>query len=378
MLIRQAHIFDGTGKDFIGDVRLCDNKIAEIGERLEVVSSEEIVEATGRVLLPGLVDAHTHIGGMNFSYGRSTDDLNEMTAPLTAAAEARYSVDPTSQDFQVCRELGVTTVAITPGSGNVINGLVCAVKTTGRTVEEMMLADKIALKLALGGNPTSTYGKRNQPPSTRMLIPAMVREFFHMAKAYGDKKAKGENPPYNVHYEAVQDVFAGRLPLKIHCTQHDIPTAIEIAKDLNAPFSLEHVWGGTDYLDDLIQSGADICFGPMGSCVSLGEARVIDPELLYLLDKAGLCCAIISDSPIIAQDSLIQHAGETVRQGLPYQRAIQMITLNPARIMGVEDRVGSIEVGKDADLALFEGIPTRDVAAHCVMTWQDGSIVYSK
>lgn len=379
MLIKNTHIFIGNGEEIsCGDVRVQNGLIAEIGQRLNKRPGETCVEAEGKVLLPGLVDAHTHNGGMDFSYGRSVDDLNEMSAPLNSSPEAFYSINPKARDWEFCRRMGITTAMVCPGSGNVINGSACIVKTSGKSLKEMLVREKAAFKLALGGNPTSTYGLKNQAPSTRMAIPAMLKNFFDAARLYWEKKSSGEKQARNLEYEAAIPVFSGEMPLKIHCTQHDIPTAIEIAQYVGQAFSLEHVWGASDYLEELIAAKAEICFGPMGSLTAPGEARKIDPEALIKLDAAGLCCSIISDSPIIAVDSLIQHAGEAVRQGLDYRKAIQMLTLNPAKILRIDDRLGSIEVGKEADLALFNGIPCLDISARVLKTWQKGELVFTR
>lgn len=377
MLIKNAHIFIGNGEELNpGSVRIEDGFICEIAESLTAKPGEEVIDAKGKVLLPGLIDAHSHIGGMDFSYDRELDDLNEMTNPMSAAPIAFYSINPLAKDFASCRRMGITTLMVCPGSGSLFNGIASIIKTSGDNLAEMLVREKAACKIALGGNPISTYGSRSQAPSTRMSIPPMAKAFFSKAREYFEKKEKGEKVDYNVDFEATLAVFRGEMPLKIHCTQYDIPTAIELAQFVGAAFSLEHVWGASDYLEEIIEAKPYICFGPMGSLTTPGEARKIDPEALIALDQAGVCCSIISDSPIIAVDSLIQHAGEAVRQGLDYRRAIVMLTLNPAIILGIDDCVGSIEVGKEADLALFSGIPCLEVAARVEKTWQKGKLVY--
>ncbi len=381
LLIKNAKIYTMT--DIIldkGDILIENGKIKEIGHNL-TVENAEVINADGLIALPGLVDAHSHIGGMNFSQVDSIDDYNEMTKAVTPEVQALYGTDISSEDFKFAYQNGTTTVCLTPGSGNVINGWVFAAKTYGDNIFDMVIKNPIALKVAFGGNPKRTYGERDQMPSTRMSIPAVIRDLFERTKEYIKEKEEAEKnntkmPKYNCELEAVIPAIKKQIPLKMHCTQFDMITAIEIAKEYDMDFSLEHAWGASLYMDELAESGCEICFGPLGSMKSPGECSIIDIESVVELDKRGVNTAIITDSPILSVDSLIQHAGEAVRNGLPVERALRMITINAAKIMRVDDRVGSLEVGKDGDVVLFKGMPTYETNARVMYTIVEGKVVY--
>ena len=390
LVIRNSKIY--TMADRIiekGYVVVKGKKIIKVGDDeayLESIISEsrdiEIIDGDGLVLLPGFVDCHSHIGGMNFSESTSIDDLNEMTNSVTANMEAIYGVDPKSPDFKYSYENGITTLGITPGSGNVICGLVFATKTYGDNIFDMTIKNPVALKVALGGNPKRTYGDRNQTPSSRMAIPNIIIDSFNKAIKYLEEKeaaelGKGEMPKYNRDLEAIIPAIKKEIPLKIHCTQFDMMTAIEVAKKFNLEFSIDHAWGARDYIEELVESKCSIVFGPLGSIKSFGEARLIDIESVIELDNRGVLTAITTDAPILSIDSLVHHAGEAVRSGLDVERTLRMITINPAKILGIDDVVGSIEEGKDADLLLFKGIPTYNTNAKLINTIIDGKIVYS-
>lgn len=385
LLIKNAKIY--TMADEVidnGDILIEDGKIKEIGKDIGVDGvNVQIIDADGLIALPGLVDAHSHIGGMNFSTVEGVDDLNEMTRPLTPEVQAIYSTDATSPDFEYAYKNGTTTICITPGSGNVINGWVFAAKTYGDNIFDMVIKNPIALKIAFGGNPKGTYGRRDQMPSTRMSIPSIIRDVFERTKEYIKEKEEAEKnntqmPKYNSELEAVIPAIKKEIPLKMHCTQFDMVTAIEIATEYDMKFSLEHAWGATKYMDEIVESGCDVCYGPLGSLKGFGESSLIDIESVIELDARGVNTAIMTDSPILSIDSLIQHAGEAVRSGLPVERALRMLTINPAKIMGVEDRVGSLEVGKDGDVVLFKGLPTYETSAKVMYTIIDGNIVYNR
>ncbi len=382
LLIKNAKIYSMVAPIIEqGDILIENNKIVKIGQGIEEKKAE-VLRADGLIALPGLVDAHTHIGGMNFSQPTHTDDLNEMTNNITPDLQAIYGIDPGSPDFAYAYQNGITTVAITPGSGNVVAGWAFAAKTYGKNIFEMCIKNPIALKVALGGNPKRVYGKRNQQPSTRMSIPVMIKDLLSRANEYLEKKeqAQRENeelPAYDRELEAVIPVLKKEIPLKIHCTQFDMLTAIEIAREFGLDFTLDHAWGASEYLEEIIESGCKIVFGPIGSMKSLGEARLIDIESVVELDRRGVPVSLITDAPILSIDSLLHHAGEAVRAGCAVERVLRMITINAAEIIGVADRVGSLEVGKDADIVLFKGLPAYDTKAEVIATLINGKIVYS-
>ncbi|NLW23378.1 MAG: amidohydrolase family protein [Tissierellia bacterium] len=381
LLIKNAKIYTMANEIIEeGDILIDKGKIVAVGRSLE--AEGEIIDARGLVALPGLIDCHSHIGGMNFSNNRIIDDANEMTNNITPDVQAIYGTDIDSEDFMYAYRNGITSLGITPGSGNVVCGLAFAAKSYGDNIFDMTIKNPVALKVALGGNPKGVYGRRNQEPSTRMSIPGIIKDLLRRAKEYMEKKEeaieKGTDlPEYDKKLEAVIPVLKREIPLKIHCTQFDMLTAIEIAKEFHLDFTLEHAWGAGDYMEEIVESGCGVVFGPLGSRKSFGEARLIDIESVVELDKRGVVTALTTDAPLLSIDTLIHHAGEAVREGLEVERALRMITINPAKILGIEDRVGSIEKGKDADIVLFQGLPAYNTNARVVKTIINGKIVYS-
>ncbi len=378
ILIKKGNIYPMTDEEmFVGDILIKNGKISKIAKNLDD-KADEIINAEGLNVLPGLIDAHSHLGLFDFNSDKGNDDANEMTKENTPTMDARYGVDIDVPEFKSAYEHGITTLLLTPGSGNVICGLPFVAKTYGDNIFDMTVKNPCALKIALGGNPKNTYGRRSQLPMTRMGVAHVLREKLKEAKKYMEAKDKGENPPYDCELEAMLPAMRKEVPLKIHCTQYDMLTAIEIAKEFDLPFSLEHAWGATDYLDEIVESGCSICYGPIATYRSPGERRKIDVEAVKMLDDRGVNVAVITDSPIVTIESLYHHLGEAVREGLDINRGLRMITINPAKILGVEDRLGSLEVGKDADIAIFDGLVGLDTDAKVIHTIIDGKVVYSK
>lgn len=360
---------------FEGDILLRDGKIAEIGKSLSCEGAE-VIDAKGLYVMPGLIDAHTHIGVFDFNDSVGVDDANEMTSPNTAAVDVRYGVNPLAREFKVSYEHGITTLLITPGSGNVFCGQAIAAKSYGTNIFDMTIKAPCAVKIALGGNPKGTYGSRSTLPMTRMGVAHVLWDTFEKAKTYMENKESGKEQEYDANLEAIVPALKGDVPCKIHCTQYDMITAIEVANEYNLKFSLEHAWGATDYIDEIVESGCGICYGPIATYRAPGERRKVDIESVKMLDDKGVNVAIITDSPILSEESLYHHVGEAVREGLDYQRAWKMVTINPAKMMGVDERVGSLEKGKDADVILVKGRLGLDTDAKVLYTFVDGKLVY--
>ena len=375
LVIKDAKIYTSAGKVYEkGDILIEDGKIVDIGENLSW-DQGEIIDANGLVVIPGIVDAHSHIGG--FGSTMDDQDLNEMTKNATPEVESIYSIDTKSPEFKRVTKAGITTSAIAPGSGNVIGGLVCAVKSYGESIEEMCIKNPVALKAALGGNPKGVYGKRNQMPMTRMGIASVIRETLIKGQRYMEKKEKGE-ADLDIGMENVCRVLRKEIPLKVHCEQFDMLTIIRIAKEFDIDFTLDHAWGASDFYDDIVESGCKgVIYGPIGVLLLPGECGKIDIHSLIELDKRGVPCAIMTDGPILNPDVIIIQAGEVIRFGGDIERVINMLTINPAKIIGVDDKVGSIEKGKDADLVIFDGTPALDTNATVKYTIINGQIAYS-
>ncbi len=362
---------------FKGDVLVENGKIVKVDTQIEEKDAK-VIDASGLYVMPGLIDAHTHIGLFDFNQETCVDDANEMTDPVVADLDARFGINPKAREFQVSYEHGITTLLVTPGSGEVFCGLPVALKTYGDNAFKMTLKAPCAVKIALGGNPKNTFGAMSRLPMTRMGIADVLRDTFRRAKEYLEKKERGEEPAYDSNMEALSRALTGELPCKVHCTQYDMLTAIEVCKEFGVRFSIEHAWGATDYIDEIVESGCDICYGPIATYRCPGERRKIDIEAVKELDERGVNVAIVTDSPIMSEESLYHHIGEAVREGVPQERAIRMVTVNAAKSMGVEDRIGTLEEGKDADIILVKGRLGLDTNAEVQCTMIDGKVVYQK
>lgn len=367
----------GENDIFTGDVLVEDGKIFQVAPAI-TAEDAEVIDATGYYVMPGLIDAHTHIGLFDFNSDKSVDDANEMTDPVSAAMDARYSFNIKARELKVAYEHGITTMLFTPGSGDVFCGQPFVAKTYGDNIFDMTVKAPAAVKIALGGNPKNTFGDLNRLPMTRMGVAHVLWETFRKAKEYLDKKEKGEKQDYDANMEAIIPALRGEIPCKIHCTQYDMLTAIEVAKAYGVRFSLEHAWGASDYLEEIVESGCDICYGPIATYRAPGERRRVDVEAVKMLDDRGVNVAIITDSPILSEESLYHHMGEAVREGLAQERVIRMVTINPATQLGLEDRLGSLEAGKDADIILVKGKLGLDTDARVHLTMINGQVVYQR
>ena len=367
----------GENDIFTGDVLVEDGKISQVAPAI-TAEDAEVIDATGYYVMPGLIDAHTHIGLFDFNSDKSVDDANEMTDPVSAAMDARYSFNIKARELKVAYEHGITTMLFTPGSGDVFCGQPFVAKTYGDNIFDMTVKAPAAVKIALGGNPKNTFGDLNRLPMTRMGVAHVLWETFRKAKEYLDKKEKGEKQDYDANMEAIIPALRGEIPCKIHCTQYDMLTAIEVAKAYGVRFSLEHAWGASDYLEEIVESGCDICYGPIATYRAPGERRRVDVEAVKMLDDRGVNVAIITDSPILSEESLYHHMGEAVREGLAQERVIRMVTINPATQLGLEDRLGSLEAGKDADIILVKGKLGLDTGARVHLTMINGQVVYQR
>ncbi len=377
LVIKNAEIFTSAGKIYKkGDIIIENEKISKIGENLDIPYGAKVIDAEGFSVTPGFVDAHSHVG----TFKNGDQDANEMTKNATPEVEVLYGIDTESKAFDRIIKSGITTSAIAPGSGNVIGGLVCAVKSYGDSIEDMCIKNPVALKMALGGNPKGVYGKRNQMPMTRMGIAEVIRENYIKAQEYMKKKENGEEVEFDSGMENICRVLRHEIPMKVHCEQFDMLTTIRIADEFDVSFTLDHAWGASDYYDDISNSKhiKGVIFGPIGVYLTPGECGKVDIDSLIELDKRGVCCAIMTDGPVMNPDLILNQAGEVVRFGMCQERALELITINAAKILDLDNRIGSIEEGKDADIVIFKGSPAVDTNAHPICTIINGKIVYQK
>jgi len=360
MILRGGRIHDAVNREpYIADIRVAGGKIAETGARLTPAGDEQVVDASGLWVYPGFVEAHGHSGLDGYGIGYEGQDYNEMNDPLSPQLRAIDAIQPLDPALKQAREAGVTTMCVGPGSANVLGGTFCAFKPVGRRIDDMCIAPAVAMKCAFGENPKRVYETKGI--STRMSTAAKLREALFRAQAYKQKKERAgadpeKTPEFDMKLEALLPVLRGEMPLKAHAHQaDDILTAIRIAKEFGVKLTLEHVTEGHLIADILAETGIPLAVGPTLSHATKFELRNITWETPGVLQRAGCPVSIITDSPVIPECYLPLCAALAVKGGMDPFEALKAITINPARHIGVESRVGSIEPGKDADLVLTDG-----------------------
>ena len=350
MLFKNATIYTMEEEPFIGDFRVDKGVFTEIGKNLEP-KDEDIQDLSGFNVYPGMVEAHCHLGMEETAIGFEGNDLNEITDPITPNMRGIDGCNPMDETVQTALEAGVTTVAAGPGSANVIGGTFFAYKTKGNCIDEMSIQNPIAMKAAFGENPKNCY--KGKKIDTRMQISALLRETLEKTKEYMKKKEDGKDVAYDQKLEAMIPVVKRELPLKCHAHRaDDILTAIRIAKEENIKITLDHVTDARSILPQIKESGFPCICGPALTHKSKFELANMSFETPNELYKAGILFSIITDSPVIPQQYLSLSAALAAKAGLPEYEAIQAITINPAKILGLDNRVGSIKVGKDADFVI--------------------------
>jgi len=344
------------------DILLADGKIAAIGSGLTAPADAAVFDADGLEVYPGFVDAHTHIGLDGYGIGYEGCDYNEMNDIWTPQLRAIDGINPRDPSLADARRAGVTCVCTGPGSANVLGGTFLAMKTVGDRVDKMVVRDPVAMKCAFGENPKRCY--RDKCDSTRMSTAAFLRGALMQARDYGARKqaANGDitkMPAYNQKLEALLPVLAREIPLKAHAHQaNDIFTALRIAREFNLRLTLEHVTEGHLIADELAgEKDVPMAVGPSLTFASKFELQNKSWATPGVLAKAGCHVSIITDSSVIPQQYLPLCAGMAIKAGMDPFDALKAITLNPAEHIGVADRVGSLEAGKDADLVITAGSP---------------------
>ena len=381
LLLKNGLIHTMTGEAFSGDILIDGGKISAVGKDLSA-DSAEVIDLGGKFVLPGLIDAHCHIGMWEDGMGEEGADGNEITHPITPELRAVDGLNPFDPCFKEARDAGVTTVVTGPGSANVIGGQFAALKTFGRSIEEMTLRDPIAMKAATGENPKGVYAEKKVAPTTRMAIASLFRSTMTDAIEYQKGMEKEEDKPdRDIAMDALLPVINRELTVKIHAHRaDDILTGLRLAKEFNLKVTIDHCTEGyliTDVLKDrLIEQGAGIIIGPLLSERSKIELKNLSFSAPRVLEEAGIHFAMMTDHPVIPIQFLPVQAGLAVREGLSEETALRSITRYDAEIVGIQDRVGTLEAGKDADIAVFDGHPF-DYRTHCVLTLIDGKVVHS-
>ncbi len=363
VLIRGGRVHDAVHPEPQSvDILLKDGKIAAMGANLDAPEGCEVVDASGLDVFPGFVDAHSHIGLDGSGIGYEGRDYNEMNDIWTPHLRAIDGINPRDPSFAAARNAGVTCVCTGPGSANVLGGTFVALKTVGERVDNMVVKDPVAMKCAFGENPKRVY--KDKFDSTRMSTAAYLRSALAAARDYGARKqaANGDvtkMPAYNQKLEALLPVLDGTIPLKAHAHQaNDIFTALRIAHEFGVRITLEHVTEGHLIADELAkEKDVPMAVGPTLTHASKFELQNKSWATPGVLAKAGCHVSIITDNSVIPQQYLPMCAGMAIKAGMDPFAALQAVTIHPAEHIGVADRVGSLEVGKDADLVLTDGCP---------------------
>lgn len=399
LVIKQGIIHNAIEEEpFVADILVEDGRIKKIAPVLEgkVINEADVIDATGIDIYPGFVEAHCHIGLDGYAIGFEGQDYNELNDPITPQLSAIDGINPQDETFKMAREGGVTCVSTGPGSSNIIGGTFCVMKTYGKRVDDMIVKEKAAMKIAFGENPKRCY--KDKAVYSRMTVAAKLREMLTKAKLYAakcedagctdgiahvnlselDPETLKKLPAYDEKLEALLPVIRREIPLKAHAHRaDDIYTAIRIAKEFDLDLRIDHTTDGALIADDLVKEGFPVAVGPSFGHATKYELKNKGFETPGILANAGCQVSIITDSPVIEQRYLPLCAGQAIRNGMKEFDALKAITINAAKHAGVAERVGSIEEGKDADFVLLKGTPFS-VETRILYTIIDGQIVYQK
>jgi len=384
-IIRNAHLYTMTGEEYLNGMVVFDEKIIYAGEydgKYEKYEYEEDINALGNIVMPGLIDAHTHLGMFEDSLGFEGSDGNEDSDPITPHLRAIDGINPFDRGFEDARNAGVTTVVTGPGSANPIGGQFAAIKTAGICVDDMVIKAPCAMKMALGENPKTVYSEREEAPVTRMGTMSLIREILFKAKNYKDELDKyhadsdeNDKPEFDIKLEALLPVLTREIPVKIHAHRaDDICSAIRLGKEFDIDVTIEHCSDGDRVAEILEREGLPLNLGPTLGDRSKPELQNLTFKTYKNLSDRGLSVAIITDHPEITQDNLPLCASLAVKHGMNEEKALAAITITAARNCRIDDRVGTLEKGKDADIIIMTDLPTR-FDARCLRVFIDGKEV---
>lgn len=363
MRIINGKVLTMAGKDYEnGFVEVQNGKISAVGDMADLPSADsgEIYDAAGGYVLPGFIDAHTHIGVICESIGVAVEFVNEISSPITPSLRVIDGAYPFDTAFQKAVQAGVTSAVICPGSANVIGGQTAAIKLRGERIDDMIIKFPCSMKMALGDNPRTTYGKRSAPmsPVTRMGVAMVLRNALLEARDYMERKERGEQIPFHPNWEAMIPVLKGELPVHIHAHRSDdIFTAMRVAKEFGLKLAVVHCTDGCITAKYMKEENIPAMVGPTLMSSTKLETINLSFQTPVTVSEAGVKMAITTDHDVIPLEYLPVCAAVAVRNGLDAGEALKAITINAAEIAGIADRVGSLEVGKDADISIFTDHP---------------------
>ena len=386
ILIKNGLVKTMAGEDIEnGQVLLDGDKIAAVGKEVSAPVDAQVIDAAGCIVAPGFVEGHCHIGLDEEAIGFEGDDYNEMTDPVTPQMRGIDGLNPMDEAFFDAYSHGVTTAVTGPGSANVVGGTFLAVKLCGKRVDNMVVKNPVAMKIAFGENPKRCYGaSQKKMPMTRMGTAALLRELLVKAQNYREEMdayeadpKNNKKPTYDCKLHAMLPVMRKEIPLKSHAHRaDDIFTSLRIAKEFDLNITLDHCTEGHLIADELEKEGKGCLVGPTFGAKSKFELKNKCWDTPKTMVEHGLKTAIITDAPVIPLKYLPLCAGLAINAGLDEQEAWKAVTINPAVITGIADRVGSLEVGKDADVAIYKGNPLTDLQYTTKYTLINGQIVY--
>ncbi len=360
-----------------GSILIKDGKILEVSPKIELPESADCmkIDVNHHLVMPGIIEAHCHMGITEEKKGQEGDDCNEMVHPITPMLRAIDAINTMDAAFADAVRAGITSANIGPGSANVVGGQFAIVKTYGRRIDDLILKFPSAMKVAFGENPKVNYAGMNTSPVTRMAIAGMLRNELINARQYLEK-SDWEDKDFNLHYEAWRPVFEKKIPLKAHVHRvDDIFTAIRIANEFGLNMTLDHCSEGHLIAQEIAASSFPAIVGPDLATRNKIEVQNVAFKTAGVLAKAGVMVSVTTDHPVSLIQSLPLCVGLCVKQGLSVEEGYRAMTINAAKICGVSHRVGSLEAGKDADIAIFNGNP-MEVFTKTIMTLIDGKIVY--
>jgi len=383
LVIQNARIKTMAGEEIKNGSILVENgKIKDVVEGKLKVKDAEVIDAKGLLVTPGLVDPHCHIGIMEEGIRFEGNDTNEMSGPIYPELRGIDSLYMKDMAFEYTYKAGITTVNTGPGSANVIGGTFTAIKTYGNTVEEVVIKEETAMKMALGENPKRVYGTGGKNPGTRMASAALMREWLFKAKEYHkkynafvNKEEDAKEPAFDMKLHSLMRVFDGMI-VKIHAHRaDDIATAIRIAKEFDLKMTVEHATEAY-LIPELVKSeNISVIIGPTLGMASKYELVNKSFTSAKVLDDHGIEFAIMTDHPVITLDTTLIQAALFVKEGLSEDKALEALTITSAKLNGIEDRVGSLEVGKDADIVIWDG-PLFDIMTRPQCVIIDGKVVH--
>ena len=359
-----------------GDILIKNGTIAEIAEHIPVKKEMEVLDATGLLVFPGFIDAHSHLGIAEEKTSGMGDESNEGTNPVTPCMRAIDAINPMDSAFHNAVAAGITGVMAGPGSANPIGGQFAFIKTDGRRIDDMVVLAPGAIKVAFGENPMTNYGNNGNIPSTRMGIAALIREELFKAKQYFDNETEETQKDFSM--ECYRGLFDGNIPLKAHVHRaDDIFTAIRIAKEFGLNLTLDHCTEGHLIAKEIAENGFPAIVGPSMAARSKKEVSASDFETAGVLQKAGVLVALTTDHPVTRIQYLPLCAALAAKEGMDSFGALRAITIDAAKICRVDQRLGSLKVGKDADIVLWDGYPL-ELSSTVHTTIIDGRIVWQK